>query len=140
MIKQLTTIPEEIFTKFCEYYNIRDMDKMLSLFTKNATLWGTGIDEYRFGIDEIEAQFKRDWSQSQSGKLEISKHIHSSKDGKSWGSCICLAKIEIDGVIHEFPNLRGSVFLEEEGGKMKIAHLHSSFPDPIQESGNSFRS
>lgn len=138
-MKVIETIPEEIFRKFCDYYNKRDLDKILSLFGQDACLWGTGIDEYRIGIEEIKAQFERDWSQSTSGKLEISKHIHTSKDGRLWGCVECLVKVEIEGEVKEFPHLRGSVFFEEEENIMKIAFMHCSFPDQSQEVGESFR-
>ena len=60
MLQSIETIPEEIFEKFIKYLNKRDMDSLLGLFKKRATLWGTGRDEYRLGIDEIRGQFKRD--------------------------------------------------------------------------------
>lgn len=139
MLQAIETIPEEVFLKFCKYLNERNMDKLLSLFKDDATALGTGRDEYRIGIDEIKAQFQRDWSQSESGHFSMTKHVHSSSDGKTWGSCEFLAKIIIDGKEHSFPHLRASIFLEEVDGEMKIAHLHSSFADPMQEEGDSFR-
>lgn len=139
MLMQIETIPEEIFKKFIIYLNQRDMEKLLSLFTEDATIWGTGKDEYRIGKNEIRAQFERDWSEAASGHLEMSRNVHSSIDGRSWGSCEFMSKFMINGEEHVFPHLRASIFLEEEDGKMKIAHLHSSFADPMQEEGKSFR-
>lgn len=139
MLQAVETIPEEIFLKFCNYLNERNMESLLSLFKEDATVIGTGRDEYRIGINEIKAQFERDWSQSEKGHFEMTKHVHSSKDGLSWGSCEFVAKITIDGKEHIFPYLRASIFLEKDGSDIKISHLHSSFADPIQDEGKSFR-
>lgn len=139
MMMNVENVIEEIFEKFLKYLNKRDMEKLLSLFTETATVLGTGRDEYRNGKDEIRAQFERDWTQSEAGYLEVTRHVHSSRDRRSWGVCEFTAKITIDGKEHIFPNLRASIFLEEENGHMKIAHLHSSFPDPLQAEGESYR-
>ncbi|MGV2432397.1 MAG UNVERIFIED_CONTAM: nuclear transport factor 2 family protein [Rickettsiaceae bacterium] len=139
-MKILATSPQQILEKFCTFYSNRDLASILKLFTNDATIWGTGIDEYRVGLKEIEEQFKRDWSQSDSGKIVISSHMHSSKDAKTWGSVICKASVTIDGIVHQLENLRGTIILEEdEDGEMKIVHLHTSIPDERQAVGSSFR-
>lgn len=134
------TIAEELFRKFAICYSNRDIKGALMLFTKDATMFGTGRDEYRAGLDEIKDQLERDWSQASAGKLNLKHHLHASKDGTSWASAIFQAEITIDGKIHIFENLRGSIFVEkDDSGEYKISHMHASFPDPEQPEGNSFK-
>ncbi len=126
-----------IMLQFCEAYTERDMDKLLSLFTRNATLFGTGIDEYRTGLKEIEEQVKRDWSQSEKGALKLTAFLGPS-DHSTWAAANFAAQIQINGQIHTFEPLRGTIILEKEEEVWKIAHMHASFPDYRQAEGASF--
>jgi ketosteroid isomerase-like protein len=135
-----SSIPEELLHKFTHYYSKRDMESILSLFSKDATMFGTGRDEYRVGTQQIKDQLERDWSQSEAGSLRLKRHLHSSKDGISWGASVFEAEITIDGTPHIFDNLRGSVFIEkDDSGEYKISHMHASFPDTEQAEGSSFK-
>ena len=51
---------EELFLQFCEGYKNRDLPLLLNLFNPDASIWGSGVDEYRTGLVEIEQQLLRD--------------------------------------------------------------------------------
>lgn len=56
-----------VLCKLAEGYAKRDIDTMLACFAPDpdVVLYGTGADEKRVGLAEIEAQAKREWSQSE---------------------------------------------------------------------------
>lgn len=119
---------EQLFKQFCEGYKTRDLSFVLSLFTKNSTMWGSGLDEYREGREDIEKQLKRDWAQSEKSEIEMVEYIPSSTDA-SWIAARCNAHITIDGQRHTFEHLRGTLCVQKEDGIWKISHMHCSFPD-----------
>ena len=131
------SIAEQLLIHFCQAYRARDLHRTLNLFTSNAYMWGTGVDETRQGLKEIEAQLLRDWSQSESGEIEIVSFapVHGSA---LWAAAVTRAKLTIEGQIYSFDDLRGSIVIEEENGHWKICHMHSSFPDMRNAENNSF--
>lgn len=128
---------EQVFNQFCEAYKSRNLSMALALCTKNINLWGSGVDEYRVGLKQVEEQLKRDWSQSEKGEIEIVSFIPTS-DHSLWSAALCKAKITIDGVEHIFEQLRGTIVIEQEDGVWKISHMHTSFPDYRNAAQSSF--
>ena len=45
-MKTQETNAEKLFKQFCEGYKNRDLKYVLSLFSKNINMWGSGLDEY----------------------------------------------------------------------------------------------
>ena len=133
-----TTWAEELFKNFCAGYKARDLPYLLSLFTKNSTMWGSGIDEYRVGLKQIEEQLLRDWCQSEAGEIQILSFVPGNKKEGLWSAALCEAKVTIAGKEHLFPHLRGTIVIEKEEDSWKIAHMHASFPDYRNLKGNSF--
>lgn len=129
---------EQILLDFIAAYNERDLTKIMALFMKTANLWGTGLDEYRTGHTQIEAQIKRDWAQSDRGHLTLASPISTGELNENWAAAILNATIEIDNQIREFEHLRITIFLEEDGDNWKTSHMHCSFPDSRQDHGKSF--
>ncbi len=119
---------EKIFNQFCDSYKKRDLTALLNLFTTHTNLWGSGLDEYRVGIKQIEEQLKRDWSQSEKGEIEVVSFVPTPKDA-CWTAAVCKAKITIDGKEHVFEHLRGTIVIAKENNTWKISHMHASFPD-----------
>ncbi|WP_419419934.1 nuclear transport factor 2 family protein [Legionella sp. D16C41] len=128
---------KNLFEQFCAGYEKRDLPSTLSLFTKNANVWGSGIDEYRVGLKEIEEQLQRDWSQSDESRIEIVRFIVSPDDAL-WAAAICNAHLKIAGQDYVFDHLRGTIIIEQDEGNWKIAHMHASFPDYRNAENNSF--
>lgn len=130
-------LAEYIFNQFCEKYKNRDLGSLLKLFTKDINLWGSGIDEYRVGLKQVEEQLKRDWSQSDKTIIEVISFV-SAPSNALWAAAVCNAKVTIAGKEHIFEHLRGTIILEKEEGVWKIAHMHASFPDYRNAENHSF--
>ncbi|QMT61851.1 nuclear transport factor 2 family protein [Legionella sp. PC997] len=128
---------EKLFKQFCEGYEQRIASLLLSLFSQNTNVWGSGVDEYRVGLKEIEEQLRRDWSQSEQGKIEII-HFVPTPDEALWAAAICRARMIIEGKEYLFEHLRGTLTIEKEDGVWKIAHMHCSFPDYRNPANGSF--
>ena len=128
---------EQLFRQFCEAYKKRDLPFLLSLFTRNSNMWGSGLDEYRENLKEIEIQLLRDWTQSDQSEIKIIKFVPTSQDA-FWAAAICNAHVMIDGIKHSFEHLRGTLIAEKEDGTWKIAHTHCSFPDYRNAENSSF--
>ncbi len=128
---------EQLFLQFCEGYKNRDLAYLLNLFTLNATLWGSGIDEYRLGLNQIQTQLERDWAQSEQGMIEVVSFV-SNSDNSLWTAALCNAQISIAGVTHIFAELRGTIILKQVDNQWKIAHMHASFPDYRNAENGSF--
>lgn len=136
---QETRQAEKLFKAFCEGYKTRDLSFLLKLFTENTNLWGSGPDEYRVGLKQVEEQLKRDWSQSDAGEIEVVSFVPTANDAL-WAAAICKAKVTIKGEQHTFDHLRGTIMIEKENESWKISHMHASFPDFRNAEGSSFPS
>lgn len=132
-------LAQQLFLQFCELYKQRDLKSLLNLFAKNVNCWGTGVDEYRVGLKEMEAQLKRDWSQSEKGELEIVSFVPAPQEAM-WAAARCNVKVIIAGKELMFADFRGTLIAEKEKGKLKISHMHASFPDYRNADGASFPS
>ncbi len=128
---------EEILKQFCVYYNSRDLEKLLKLFTNDTKMLGSAVDEYRVGHAEIEKQFFRDWGQSEASEIEVVSFIPSTP-GSQWAAAFCKAIITVAGEKHVFEDFRGTIAIEKENGIWKIAHMHASFPDVRNAKDSSF--
>lgn len=137
MIIKETKPAEQLLHQFCDGYKRRDLPFLLNLFSEEATIWGTGIDEYRSGLNEIEMQFHRDWSQSDKGEIQI-QHAIPTTANVLWVAAVCLAQITIEGTTHSFEHLRGTLIVEQINGVWKIVHMHCSFPDYRNAENGSF--
>jgi hypothetical protein len=128
---------EMLFKKFSESYKKRDIETLLSLFTPKSNMWGTGVDEYRIGLKQIEEQLKRDWSQSESAEVVIKSFV-PNQQGDAWAAALGEARITVAGKGHVFPDFRGTITVENQNGSWKILHMHASFPDYRNAEKNSF--
>lgn len=130
-------LAEHIFDNFCDGYKKRDLKALLNLFTSNTIMWGSGIDEYRVGLKEIEKQLTRDWSQSDKGEIEVKSFVATPEDAL-WTAAVCNAKVVIHGKEYIFEHLRGTIIIGKENDAWKISHMHASFPDFKNAENNSF--
>jgi ketosteroid isomerase-like protein len=103
----------------------------------NINMWGSGIDEYRVGLKQVEEQLNRDWSQSEKAEIEVVSFISTPADAL-WAAALCNAKITIDGNEHVFEQLRGTIVIEKENDTWNISHMHASFPDYRNAENGSF--
>jgi ketosteroid isomerase-like protein len=134
---KVPTPAQKLMIAMCDGYNRRDLPFLMTLFTKDSNMWGTGKDEHRVGLKAIEDQFKRDWSQAEKSSMEVVTFIPSYCDDL-WAAATLRAKVTVEGQEHVFEDLRGTLNIKQEEGKWKISHSHASFPDMRNPQGNSF--
>ncbi|MBY0281542.1 MAG: nuclear transport factor 2 family protein [Alphaproteobacteria bacterium] len=129
-----------LLQKFCLFYNERNLESLLDLFSKTHKpfIWGTGVDEHLTTLDEIKNQILRDWSQSEISQIEFTANSFIHSDFPNWASGAFSAMIVIQGNIYKHPHLRGSIYAIQEDNDWKICHMHVSFPESTQPIGNSF--
>jgi hypothetical protein len=129
-----------LLKKFCLFYNERNLENLLDLFTKKHKpfMWGTGVDERLTTLDEIKNQILRDWSQSDISQIEFTANSFIHSDFPSWASGAFSATIIIKGDVYRYPHLRGSIYAIKEDDDWKICHMHASFPESTQPVGSSF--
>ena len=104
---------------------------------KTRLLIGTASDEKRIGQAEIKTQLQRDFSQSESGEIQIISFLPTPEQAL-WTTAICNTTITINSTSHVFENLRCTIMIAEENQYFKIAHMHASFPDIRSPQGSSF--
>ena len=130
-----------VLNKMGEAYARRDIEGLLALMVPDpdAFMYGTGADEKRQGLAEIQAQAERDWSQSEAGSMEISWHLVSAVGSVAWVAADMAFKVTIGGEEMGLPG-RLTAVLEQREGKWLIAQSHFSFPWAQQAQGESFPS
>lgn len=128
---------ELIFRQFCLGYKNRDLDYVLGLFTEDTHMWGSGVDEHRVGLKQVEEQLIRDWQQAERSEIEVVAFIPTLPTDL-WAAALCRAKITIAGTEHVFEQLRGTLMIKRESSLWKIAHMHASFPDYRNADDGSF--
>jgi ketosteroid isomerase-like protein len=128
-----------VLGRFVDCYTRRDIEGIASLFVNDPDLllYGSGSDEKRIGIDEIRAQMKRDWAQSESVSFRITWNSVSMAGSVAW--------VGADGIVHAevkehdviFP-FRITAVLEKREDRWLFAQWHGSIPLPAQSEGESF--
>lgn len=123
-----------------EVWEERDVDAILSFFAPSPTvsLYGTGADEKRVGLDEIREQIDRDFSQSESLSCKLVWNLVGISGPVAW--------VASDVEIHfKAPNqdemafpARLTTVLQNYDGRWLCEHLHLSAAAAGQEEGESF--
>jgi ketosteroid isomerase-like protein len=127
--------------EFRQAYTQRDMRRALSLFSSDpdVVLVGTGADELRVGLGELQMQLERDWSQSESAAIELGGGIMISAVGPvAWVTLPqALVHVAAGGQAMDL-SARLSGVLEQRAGRWLFMHVHFSFPAAGEAEGESF--
>jgi ketosteroid isomerase-like protein len=128
-----------LWLKFLEAYSARDMDSLLATMSSDSSVvtMGTGSDERRIGMDEIKAQIKRDWAQSEAAAIEITWSQVSAAGNVAWIASDGILKAKIGGKNADFP-CRFSAVLQKHKDRWLIMQTHFSFIEAGQAIGESF--
>jgi ketosteroid isomerase-like protein len=130
-----------VLEQFRQAYTQRDMQLALALFPPDSdvVLIGTGADEKCVGLGDIQRQFERDWTQSESLAVEWGSGFSVSAAGPvAWVVLPeALVRVTAGGQAMELP-LRLSVVLEQRGERWLFMHVHFSFPAAGEAAGESF--
>jgi ketosteroid isomerase-like protein len=126
---------------FTEAYAKQDLALLRSRIAPDAdvVMFGTGADEKRIGLAQIEEQAKRDWSQADETGLSYEWMSISSAGPVAWVAADATFHMKAGGQEMALPG-RGTAVLEKRGDKWLIVQSHFSFAAPNQGEGESFPS
>jgi len=139
--QQLKAI-KHLVEQFAHCYNTRNLAELLAICSKQTPffLWGTGMDEVRFGMEGMRDQSDRDWGQSEN--LQVSfKEIAIALMGNdaAWVACNGSGVVTLDGQQIAYPLIRSTFVACKESEQWKFTHMHFSVADKEQAEGNSFK-
>ncbi len=116
-------------TTIANAYRTRDLDALTTLFatTHPVTAFGTGVDETCIGLEEVRAQFKKDWVALEAGSVEFLDNNITINGDVAWVMSSCTLAFRIDGVDGS-ATARSTLVCVAESGAWRIAHWHISIP------------
>jgi ketosteroid isomerase-like protein len=119
-------------------YEQRDMARLLALFAPDPDLvmYGTGADEKRVGVAQVQAQAERDWAQSEAASFEWSWPSVSAAGSVAWVAADVIGHARVAGQEVHFP-LRLTGVLEHRGERWLWMQWHFSVPAAGQAEGES---
>ena len=128
-----------VLDKVAEGYTQRDLDLVLSAFAPDpdVVMYGTGADEKRIGLSEIQAQAERDWSQTESAAITYGWTSVSAVGSIAWVASNGTFQLKADGQEMTLP-VRITCVLEKRGEQWLIVQAHFSLPAAGQSEGESF--
>ena len=130
-----------VLNKIADGYAKRDMAHVKSAFSSDpdVMMYGTGADEKRVGLAQIQKQVERDWSQSESTAVKF-KWTHISAAGSvAWAAADVDFDLKGGGQEFTLP-ARVTFVLEKRGNEWLIQQGHFSFPAAGEAEGESFPS
>jgi ketosteroid isomerase-like protein len=128
-----------VLVKVTEGYAKRDLALLLSAFAPDpdVVMYGTGADEKRIGLSQIQAQAERDWSQAESAAITYEWTAVSAAGAVAWAAADASFKLKADGQEISLP-ARLTCVLEKRGEQWLIVQAHFSLPAAGQGEGESF--
>lgn len=130
-----------VLKTMADAYANRNSDDLLATFASDAdvVMYGTGSDEKRIGLAEIQAQAERDWAQTDTLTLTFDWTSISSAGSVAWVAGDVSLDLSVGEERLVLP-ARITFVLENRGGAWLIVHGHFSFPAAGQDEGESFPS
>ena len=118
----------------------RDLKAIMSNFAPSATvsMFGTGVDEKRVGKDEILAQIKRDFSQSESFNITLDWNLVGISGQVAWVASDVTLRFKAAGQPEMAFPARTSIVLQNYDGRWLVEHAHLSVAAANQQEGQSF--
>ncbi len=125
--------------QFKQAYEQHDIERLLALFAPDpdVVIIGTGVDEKRVGLAEIQTQAERDWAQSETFSLEWGWSSVSAAGSVAWVAADAIGHVKMGGQEVQLP-LRLTAVLEHRGARWLWMQGHVSMPAPGQAEGESF--
>lgn len=119
-----------VINKFIETYSKRDIEGLASLVAPDpdVCLFDIEPDEKRIGLNAIETQLTRDWSQYEASSYEVNWINVSAAGIVAWIASEVLFKVKSKGHNLIFPCCATAV-LEKRGDKWLIMQGHFSIPE-----------
>jgi hypothetical protein len=120
-------------------YASRNVDLLRSAMAPDpdVIMYGTGADEKRVGLAEIELQAQRDWSQTESSEIRYGWMSISAAANVAWAATDATFELTAGGEALSLP-ARITFVLERRGDRWLIVQSHFSFAATDQAEGESF--
>jgi ketosteroid isomerase-like protein len=115
------------------------MDLVRAAFAADpdVVMYGTGADEKRIGLKQIEAQVERDWSQSESTAIKYGWTSVSAAGSVAWVATDVAFELKSGGQQAMLP-VRATFVLAKRGEDWQIVQGHFSFAAAGEAEGESF--
>ena len=128
-----------VLDQVAEGYVKRDLALLQAAFASDpdVVMYGTGIDEKRVGLAEIQAQAERDWSQAEATAVTYTWTSVSAAGSVAWAATDAAFNLKAGGQAMTLP-ARITFVLEKRGAQWLIVQAHFSFPAAGQTEGESF--
>ncbi len=128
-----------VLGQMAEGYARRDLTLIAAAFAPDpdVVMYGTGADEKRIGLAEIQAQAERDWSQAEATTLTYGWTSVSAAGSVAWAATDAAFNLTAGGHDMTLP-ARITYVLEKRGGQWLIVQAHFSLPATEQAEGESF--
>jgi uncharacterized protein (TIGR02246 family) len=128
-----------VLKKLADAYAERNLKNVMSCFAPDSdvVLYGTGADEKRIGLKQIQAQVERDWSQTETAAFSFDWISISGAETVAWAAADGEFRFRANGQDVSLP-ARMTFVLEKGDGEWRIVQSHFSTPTPGQEEGQSF--
>lgn len=123
-----------------DVWESRDVDAILSHFAPSSTLsmYGTGADEKRVGLDEIRFQIERDFAQSESFSVTLDWNLVGISGQVAWVASDVTIRFKVAGQDEMAFPARATSVLQNYDGRWLFEHFHLSVAAGGQEEGQSF--
>jgi ketosteroid isomerase-like protein len=128
-----------VLNKMSEAYARRDTNGIRAVIAPDSdvVMFGTGADEKRIGVEEIQAQAERDWSQTEAASFQLDECAVSAAGSVAWVAADITFNVKAGGQELALPGRMTSV-LEKRESHWLIVQAHFSFPAAEQAEGESF--
>ncbi|MEZ4667284.1 MAG: nuclear transport factor 2 family protein [Anaerolineae bacterium] len=127
-----------VMNEFLNVWASRDMDALMSYWSPNATLYGTGMDEKRVGKDEVQLQIERDFAQSEEFSCTLDWNQVGTNGNVAWIASDVTLMVKVPGAHEMSVPARLSTVMQNYDGRWLFEHFHLSVAAAGQDEGESF--
>ena len=103
----------------------------------DVVMYGTGADEKRVGLAQIQAQAERDWSQAEAAAVTYESIAVSAAGAVAWAAADAAFRLKAAGQEMTLP-ARITFVLEKREAQWLVVHAHFSVPAAGQAEGESY--
>jgi ketosteroid isomerase-like protein len=130
---------KSVLDKVAEGYAKRDLALLQAAFAPDpdVVMYGTGADEKRIGLAEIQVQAERDWSQTEAAAVTFGWTSVSAAGSVAWVATDAALNLKAGGQDMNLP-VRITFVLERRGEDWLIVQAHFSLAASTQVEGESF--
>lgn len=127
-----------VLNEMLDVWASRNVEALKAFLSPNVTLYGTGQDEKRIGVDEVMLQVERDFTQSEAFTCELTWSQVGMSDSVAWIASDVLLSVKVPGADEMVFPARLSTVWQKDDGRWLIEHMHLSVAAAGQEEGQSF--